>query len=98
MGQNKHSRLAYPLGTQEVLDVNTDFEGSERGPDINFGTLEGPRVPQSRVLGQWDPSADGATKGTAWVFIVVSGFKKHQGEAMLAWCSVLCPTAGCCQQ
>ena len=42
MGQNKHSRLAYPLGMQEVLDVNRDFEGSEHGPNINFGTLEGP--------------------------------------------------------
>lgn len=41
MGQNKHSCLAYPLGIQEVLDVNSDFEGSEHEPNIHFGTVEG---------------------------------------------------------
>lgn len=42
LGQNKHPRLDNPLGMQEVLDVNSGFEGFEHGSNISFETLEGP--------------------------------------------------------
>lgn len=92
MGQNKHSRLAYSLGMQEVLDINSDFEGSEHGPKVNSGTVEGPRGPQSWVLGQWEASADGAIRATSWPFIIVPGFKKSTrgGCAGMVLCAVLC--------
>lgn len=37
---------------QEILDVNSDFEGPDHGPNINLGTVEGSQGPQSCMLGQ----------------------------------------------